>query len=128
MTMAAGETPATLLIQIDSADLDDETVDRLTRQLATELRRAADVEAVDLVGAAPIEGGKSGDAVDIGTLAAQVLPAALPLLLSALREWARRPQAPPVKVKGKFGEITFPRDRMTHEQLLELIAAMKRSD
>lgn len=127
MTMAAGETPATLLIQIDSTDLDDETVDGLTRQLAMALRKT-DVQSVDLVGGAASEGAKSGGAVDIGMLAAQVLPGALPFVLAALREWARRPQAPPLKVKGKFGEISFPHDKMTHDQLLELIAAMKKSD
>src|SRR5215472_1525736 len=126
MTGAAGETPATLLIQIDSADLDDDTVDKMTRQLAVELREA-DVQSIDLVGVAAPEGAMSGDAVQIGMLAAQVLPAAVPFVLTALREWARRPQAPPVKVKGKFGEISFPHDEMTHEQLLELIAAMKKS-
>lgn len=125
MSGAAGETPATLLIQLDSADLDDEAVDRLTRQLAMELREA-DVQSIDLFGAAASEGAKSGGAVDIGMLAVQVLPAALPFVLAALREWARRPQAPPVKVKGGFGEISFPHDEMTHEQVLELIAAMKK--
>ena len=119
--------PTSLLIQIMSADLDEEKVDQLTRKLAMELRQA-DVQSVDLVGTAAPEGAMSGCAVDIGSLAVQVLPAALPLVLAALREWARRPQAPPVKVKGRFGEITFPHDEMTHEQLLKLIVAMKKTD
>ena len=123
-----GEAPATLLIQIDSADLDDETVDQLARQLAMEPHHAV-AQSVDPVGAGRRKGAKSGGAVDIARkLAAQLLPAALPSVLAALREWARRPHAPLVKVKGKFGEISFPHDQMTHEQLLELIAAIKKSD
>ena len=67
----------TLLINTGAED-DAEELDRLTRQLRTEIQEL-DVESVELVRSeeAP-EGAKSGDPVALGVLAVEVLTAMVP--------------------------------------------------
>ena len=93
----------TLLINTGAED-DTEELDRLTRQLRTELQEL-DVETVELVkGVDAPEGAKSGEPVVLGALAVVVLPAVVPKLIALLQSWAARGENRTVQVTAKIGD------------------------
>lgn len=91
-----------LSLQISANNATDEDVDRMTRELLSELR-GTDVEWVELQkgGAAP-SGTKSADAITIGSLAMAVLPSVLPKVVESVQAWAMRGNNRTVKFKGKI--------------------------
>lgn len=120
---------ATLRINVEGQDLNDSELDRLTRQLRSEVRDGTDATKVDFVPPATLPAGaKGGESIQLGTLAVQILPAAIPGLISVLRSWAARQKRMPVKVAVKVEnrsiELEYPVGTMTQEDLMKLIAVV----
>jgi hypothetical protein len=116
-----------LLVRIEAGEVEDDEMDRLTRQLRSELREDTDADQVDLVrsGRAP-EGTKAGEILQLGDLAVKILPAAVPGLIAVLRSWAVRHKQHDMKVMVKVGEraveLEYPVGTMTREDVLNLVA------
>ena len=87
-------------IEVIDTEASEEELDRMTRNLLSELRET-NVESASLVsmGAAP-EGSK-GDPITIGTLAMSAMPLVLPGVIEMIRGWTARGQGRTVKFKGK---------------------------
>jgi hypothetical protein len=92
-----------LNLEISASGATVEDIDRMTRQLLSELREL-DVESAELAkgGRAP-DGTKSLDPVTIGSIAIAVLPTALPKVVEAIQAWVLRGSNRTVKFKGKVG-------------------------
>ena len=90
-------------LQISEEDASQEDIDRMTRQLLSELREL-DVESVDLAHAGPAPAGtKAVDPVTVGTIAMTVLPVVLPKVVDFVQAWAMRGNGRTIKFKGKIG-------------------------
>jgi hypothetical protein len=91
-----------LTIQVSAEGATEEDLDRMTRQLLSELREM-DVERVELgrAGAAP-DGAKVLDPVTTGSILVTVLPSILPKILDGVQAWAMRGSNRTVKFKGKI--------------------------
>ena len=87
-------------IQVSATDATDEELDRMTRQLLSELRES-DVESVELAKGGPAPEGSKGDAVTMGAIAIAVLPTVLPNVITLIQAWVMRGQGRTVKFKGK---------------------------
>ena len=94
------EDPIELEIEILAKDTTEEDLDKMTRNLLKELRET-DVGSVNLVSIGTAPEGSKGDAVTIGTLALEVLPAVLPSVIGLVQAWVMRGQGRMVKFKGK---------------------------
>jgi hypothetical protein len=92
-----------LNIEISASDATEEELDRMTRQLLSELRET-DVESAELAkgGDAP-SGTKSGDPVTMGSIVISALPAFLPAVVALVQAWSAREQGRTVKFKGRVG-------------------------
>ncbi len=96
-------------IEVSADDSSIEDVDRITRQLLSELRDM-DVESAELARAGSAPGGtKAAEALTVGTIAMTVLPALLPKVIEFVQAWAMRGGGRTIKFKGKIGkdEIEF---------------------
>jgi hypothetical protein len=90
-----------LNIEIAASDATEEDIDRMTRQLLSELREM-DVESAELTKGGPApHGTKSVDPVMMGNIVVAVLPAVLPSVIGLVQAWASRGQGRNVKFKGK---------------------------
>jgi hypothetical protein len=89
-----------LSVQVSAEHATEEDVDRMTRQLLSELRDL-DVESAHLEkgDAAPI--GSKGDPFTIGSIAIEVLPAAIPGLIKFIQAWMARGGGRTVKFRGR---------------------------
>jgi hypothetical protein len=94
------EDPIELEIEILAQDTTEEDLDEMTRYLLKELRET-DVLSANLVSIGTAPEGSKGDAVTIGTLALEVLPAVLPSVVGMVQAWVMRGQGRTVKFKGK---------------------------
>lgn len=95
--------PTELELEISAGDATIEDVDRMTRQLLSELREL-DVESAHLVTGTPAPAGtKAADPVTVASIAMAVLPAALPKIIDAIQAWVLRGSNRTVKFKGKVG-------------------------
>lgn len=114
-----------LKLEISASDATEEELDRMTRQLLSELRET-DVELVELAkgGEAP-RGSKSGDPVTMGSIVISTLPAVLPAIVALVQAWAARGQGRTVKFKGKVGReiIEF---EGSPEELQKLLATLEK--
>lgn len=88
-----------LEIEVLAEDTTDEELDKMTRNLLSELR-GSNVESISLVstGQAPV--GSKGDPITIGQLAIEVLPAAIPSVIALIQAWVMRGQGRTIKFKG----------------------------
>lgn len=96
------------LTDVDHLHPDD--VDRMARNLRSELTELSSIEKVEL--AAEQEGiatgaKGAGEAVTIGALVIAVLPTAIPALFEYLKEWTLRPGASPLRIKVQEGDRTL---------------------
>jgi hypothetical protein len=91
-----------LSLTVSSAGAPEEEIDRMTRQLLSELRDM-DVERAELTkaGAAP-DGTKAFDPVATGSIMISVLPAILPKVIDGIQSWVMRGSNRTVKFKGKI--------------------------
>lgn len=113
-----------LYIEVSASDATEEDIDRMTRQLLSELRKT-DVESVELAkGGEMPQGAKSGDPITIGSIAVSVLPAVLPAVVSMVQAWATRGQGRTVKFKTK--EIEFEGSPEEFQKLLATLEKGKR--
>lgn len=90
-------------IQVGLEDATKEEVDRTTRQLLFELREL-NVESVELTRSETAPSGSKGDPVSIGSIALELLPELLPVVLGMVQAWSARGQRRSVKFKGKVGK------------------------
>jgi hypothetical protein len=88
-----------LNIEVSASDATPEDIDRMTRQLLSELREL-DVESAELTrgGAAPV--GTKGDPISIGSIALELLTSVLPSVFGLVQAWVSRGQGRSVKFKG----------------------------
>lgn len=114
-----------LNLQVSANDATEEDIDRMTRELLSELREM-DVEWAELgkSGAAP-EGTKAIDPVTTGSILMAVLPTALPKIIDGIQAWALRGSNRTVKFKGKIAgqSIQF---EGSGEDLQKLLATLNR--
>jgi len=110
-----------LNIEISASDATDEEIDRMTRQLLSELREL-DVESAELAkgGSAP-RGTKSVDPVLMGNIAITVLPAILPNIIGLVQTWAARGRGRTIKFKGKGIEFEG-----SPEELQKLLTSLEK--
>ena len=119
---------AELYIEVSAADATEEDIDRITRQLLSELRETH-VESAELVKGKDIPSGtKSAEAVTIGSIVISALPNVLPAVVSLVQGWASRGQGRTVKFKGKVGReaIEFEGPPEELRKLLETLSARKK--
>jgi len=91
-------------IEISASGATEEELDRMTRQLFSELRQL-DVEAVELAKGGIAPEGSKGDAVTLGSIAMEVLPVAIPSVIALVQAWVMRGQGRIVKFKSKEMEF-----------------------
>jgi hypothetical protein len=108
-------------IEVLAQDTTAEDLDQITRNLLKELRET-DVESVRLlsIGTAP-EGSKAGEAITVGMLALEVLPAVLPSVIGLVQSWVTRGQGRTVKFKGKGIEFEG-----SAEELQKILASLEK--
>ncbi len=100
----AQDFTANLAVRVEAgADALPEDIDRITRQLCSELRDFGVEPASMPAGAAPA-GTKSADALTVGALTICVLPPMLPKLMDYLESWVQRGRDRTVKVKVQVGD------------------------
>jgi|RhiMetdeSRZDD1v2_1073273.scaffolds.fasta_scaffold06213_10 TIR domain-containing protein len=118
---------AELHIEVSASDATEEDLDRMTRQLLSELRET-DVESAVLSkgGDAP-QGTKSGDSITMGSIVVSALPAVLPAIVGLVQAWAARGQGRTVKFKGKVGgaEVEF---EGSPQELQKLLASLEEKE
>ena len=115
---------AEFYIQVSAIDATEEDVDRMTRQLLSELRET-DVESAELAkgGEAP-SGTKSGDLVSMGSIVISTLPTVIPAVVSLVQAWSSRGQGRIVKFKVKG--IEFEGSPEEFQKLLESLEKQKK--
>ena len=109
-----------LNLEILAADATEEELDRVTRQLLSELREL-NVESVELAKGEPAPDGSKGDPITIGTIALEVLPIAIPSVITFVQAWVTRGQGRTVKFKGKGIEFEG-----SPEELQKLLAKLEK--
>ncbi len=91
-----------LNLEISANDATEEDIDRMTRELLSELREM-DVEWAELgKGEAAPEGTKAIDPVATGSILMAVLPTTLPKIIDGIQAWVLRGSNRTVKFKGKI--------------------------
>ena len=109
-----------LEIEVQVNETTDEELDKLTRNLLSELRNT-NVENVNLVSAGRSPQGTKGDPITIGQLALEVLPTAVPSVIALVQAWVMRGQGRTVKFKGKGIEFEG-----SPEELQKLLAKLEK--
>jgi hypothetical protein len=93
-----------LNIEISASDANEEDIDRMTRQLLSELRDL-DVESAELAKGGLAPEGAKGDPVTLGSIVVSSLPAVLPAVVALVQSWSARGQGRTVKFKNKDFEF-----------------------
>ncbi len=109
-----------LHIEVSASDATEEDIDRMTRQLLSELREL-DVESAELAKSGTVPEGSKGDPVTIGSIAIEVLPAAIPAVIALVQAWIARGQGRTVKFKGKGIEFEG-----SAEELQKVLATLEK--
>lgn len=108
-----------LNIEVSASDATEDEVDRMTRQLLVELRDL-DVESAHLAKGGPAPVGSKGDAITMGAIVLEVLPAVLPSVLGLVQSWVGRRQGRNVKFKGMG--IEFEGSSQDLQKILEMLS------
>ena len=108
-------------IEVSATDATDEELDRMTRQLLSELREL-NVEAAELTKGAPAPAGSKGDPIALGSIALELMPAVLPSVIGLVQSWMTRGQGRTVKFKGKGIEFEG-----SPEELQKLLASLDKA-
>jgi hypothetical protein len=112
---------AEFYIEVSATDATEEEIDRMTRQLLSELR-GTDVESADLLKSGDLpSGAKSGEVVTMGSIVISALPTVLPAVIAFVQSWAARSPGRVVKFKGKGIEFEG-----SPEELYKLLATLER--
>jgi hypothetical protein len=116
-----------LNLEVSASDATGEEIDRLTRQLLTELKQTS-VESAELVkgGSAPL-GTKSIDPITAGAIAIAVLPPMLTKIIETLQSWLMRDTNRKIKFKGKVAGqvIEFEGSAEDLQKLIETLSGKK---
>jgi hypothetical protein len=107
-------------IEVSATYATDEELDRMTRQLLSELREL-DVESAELTRSGTAPQGSKGDPITLGSIALVVLPAALPKVFDLVQRWSIRGRGRSIKFKGKGIEFEG-----TPEDLEKLLALLEK--
>jgi len=91
-----------LHVQVQFKDQSDGNLERFARDLHNEMRDLR-VEVTPVKGGKAPSGSKSVELAMIGAWIVKTAPAALPSLLSLLKDWIKRQPAAPLKVTVKHG-------------------------
>lgn len=124
--MSPDTKPVSLTLHIDAGEeADADELDRITRQLLTEIQEL-DVESAELVrGEVAPEGAKSVEVVTLGALAVAVLPTVVPRLVEFLQAWSMRGESRRVKIKTQIGdrslEVEYSPTSMSPDELKSLV-------
>jgi hypothetical protein len=88
-------------VEVSAADATDDELDRLTRQLLSDLRET-NVDSAELTdsGDSP-SGTKAAGEVTIGSIIVSALPETLPAVITAVQSWTGRGRGRTVKFKGR---------------------------
>lgn len=92
-----------LKIEIAANDATEEDIDRMTRQLLSELKET-DIEVAELMKGGDAPKGSKGDPITTGSIVISILPAVLPVVVALVQAWTARGQGRTVKFKGKVGK------------------------
>ena len=114
-----GSDPVQLNIEVSASDATEEEIDRMTRQLLSEMRELH-VESARLARGGPAPVGSKGDAITMGTIVLDILPAVLPSVLSLIQAWVSRGQGRYVKFKGMG--IEFEGSSQELQKILEMLS------
>lgn len=87
-----------LNIKVSDRDATLEDVDRVTRQLLSELKQL-NVESAKLVKGDSLPAGAKGDPAIIGSIILEILPDLVPIAFSLVQAWALRGRGRIVKIK-----------------------------
>jgi len=109
-----------LSVQISAENTTEEDIDLMTRQLLSELRDL-DVESAKLARDETAPEGSKGDPVTIGSIALEVLPVAIPGVITLVQAWMARGHGRTVKFKGKGIEFEG-----SPEELQRLLATLEK--
>lgn len=126
------EIPLKLVLQIPSQmGVESDELDRLTRNLRTELLEL-NVERVDLAsGSTAPPGTKSAEAFTLGTLVISTMPVFVPKLVEFLQSWVMRAEDRKVKIKSQVGdrsiELEYSPKAISQEELKQLIGTLSDS-
>jgi len=115
-----------LYIEVTADGATEEDIDRMTRQLLSELREM-DVERAELSNGGPAPAGtKAVDPITTGSLLVAVLPTVLPKVVDGVQAWVMRGSNRTVKFKGKIAgqAIEF---EGSGEDLQRLLATLNRT-
>jgi hypothetical protein len=112
---------AEFYIQVSATDATEDELDRMTRQLLSELRET-DVDHAELAKGGDIPlGAKAGEAASMGTLIVSALPTVLPAVITLVQSWAVRSPGRTVKFRGKGIEFEG-----SPEELYKLLEALEK--
>jgi hypothetical protein len=117
------EEPIELNVQVSAENATEEDIDLMTRHLLAELRDS-NVESAELAKGGSAPAGSKGDPVTIGSIAVEVLPAAIPGLVKFIQAWMARGQGRTVKFKGRG--IEFEGSPQDFQRLLATLELGKR--
>jgi hypothetical protein len=115
-----GQTAFEFEIRVLAKDATEEELDRITRDLLSEIKRT-DVESVSLLSAGQGPHGSKGDLITIGALTMTALPIVLPGVVDIIKAWIARAPNRTVKFKGRG--IDF---EGTPEQLEKVLVALNK--
>ncbi len=115
-----------MTLQIEAAGFDEEELDRMTRQLRSELEEAG-VDSALAPGVAPA-GAKVFDPITLGVLLLKVVPTAIPAVATVLQSWIGRDAGRMVKVSVKVGDrsvdVEFSPHQMSGADVNGLVASL----
>jgi len=115
-----------MTLQITAAGADDEELDRMTRQLRSELEEAG-LQSALAPGVAPA-GAKVFDPITLGVLLLKVVPIAIPAVANVLQSWIGRDAGRMVKLSLKVGDrsvdVEFSPKQMSSADVNGLVASL----
>lgn len=121
-----------LLISLSLDDGDTEELQKLTRNLQSEIEQLH-IDSIEKVPAGDLpEGTKSVDWAEIGQMVVTLAPVIIPPLFDLLKSWINRQSSVPVKIKIKVGknktaQIEYDPTKTSAEDLETLIKTLGRS-
>jgi hypothetical protein len=120
-----------LWMSVEEPGADEVELDRLALALLEELWEAGVDSVAPVSGAPAARGSKGGEFVTLGALAAQVLPTALPALISSVQAWVLRGSGRTVKLRVQTGpdsvDIQYPVESMSATQAALLVQQLTAS-
>lgn len=108
-----------LNIEVSASDASEDDIDRMTRHLLSELRDL-DVESAQLAKGGPAPVGSKGDAITMGAIVLELLPAVLPSVLGLIQSWVARGRGRTIIFKGMGIEFEGSSEEL--QKILEMLS------